>query len=90
MLISRVTHGTKRHLMHSTKEVKVWFLVVVIWLVCGMLAQGMCRYNYSKTLSPTREPESFFFWFLFIMGGPLGLPGVVHICILDKTWGLKF
>lgn len=65
-------------------------LIVIGWLICGVLAQGMCRYNFVK-ISQIRiyKPSAWLLWALLACG-LLGLLGAVIICASDRTWGLKF
>lgn len=69
----------------------MWFLVVIGWLICGILAQGMCRYNYAETISPEKKwgPSSIILMSLTLLG-PFSLFVVAMACFADGTWGLKF
>lgn len=66
-------------------------LIIVGWVVCGILAQGMCRYNFAQKVSPKKVyGPSILLLSILMVSGPFGILSEISICILYRTWGLKF
>ena len=66
-------------------------LGIICWCVCGVVSQGMCRYNFAQTVSPEKKwgPNVSLLTIIAILG-PGGLLICTIICAVDNTWGLKF
>jgi hypothetical protein len=65
-------------------------LVIIGWLVCGILTQGLLRHNYAQSIvGPVRGADRLILWFA-TLAGPLGLLTAITVCAIDWTWGLKF
>lgn len=64
-------------------------IIAVVWIVCGILSQGMCQYHFAQTLK-TNGKLGKDLWFLLLLSGTSSLCAMVVICFAEKTWGLKF
>ena len=70
-------------------------LCVLVWLGCGVLAQGIFRHilsieGHSGGKYETDEVFRPFLYLMLLVLGSIGLFAAIIVSWINKTWGLKY